>query len=593
MRPNLEPLTTESRRWRAWLLVGCGVGLILSLYATFLGTPLEPWCGTLGFSANIVESAAAFSISDVTPGGPAALAGLRVGDRINLSDLPFRERWRLKPLEEGAGCTPVGERLQYLVHRGTQTRTVVILPRRDASWEGWNWIFGIASVWGLLFAALLAARRPDLVQARLLSLMLLLYFGSGALSGGPIPWLPFVDFVLVWLGGWIFDNGSYALIAVLSATFGRPLSPIRRALTITAVVLALLRAVPYRIFYPAFYLFALPVTWPTHVHIGGPVIFCSLLCAVAAVIASRGSDRQRAFWILVSIAPLWIVQGLLLFGAIDERLRIDINTIPAIVSISMPVGLTYAVLSRRVFDAGYVVNRAIVFAGMSLVVLGVFVVVEWALSTWISNASHTTSIVINVAVALALGLSLRFVHRWFERFVDRVFFRKRHDDETALRRFAREATFISDKDTLLDRTTKTVSQHTDASSVDLDLLSDGAPENDPAVLALRTWHEPVDLHRYETVLKGEMAFPMVSRGALVGVLACGAKRSGESYAPDEIDALEAVAHGVGTALDMLQSRDGDGRHLLDVQKQILDIQVQILGELRTQSTRGHGDRPGI
>ena len=56
------------------------------------------------------------------------------------------------------------------------------------------------------------------------------------------------------------------------------------------------------------------------------------------------------------------------------------------------------------------------------------------------------------------------------------------------------------------------------------------------------------------MLRGEFAFPMISRGALVGVLVCGAKHNGETYAPDESEALLALAHGVGTALDVLSAQ---------------------------------------
>jgi hypothetical protein len=44
------------------------------------------------------------------------------------------------------------------------------------------------------------------------------------------------------------------------------------------------------------------------------------------------------------------------------------------------------------------------------------------------------------AVALALGLSMRFIHKYLDRFVDRVFSRKRHEDAAARRSFARART---------------------------------------------------------------------------------------------------------------------------------------------------------
>ena len=50
---------------------------------------------------------------------------------------------------------------------------------------------------------------------------------------------------------------------------------------------------------------------------------------------------------------------------------------------------------------------------------------------------------------------------------------------------------------------------------------------------------------------------MVSRGELMGALVCGAKCDGETYAPDESDALLTLARSVGTALDTLTLRNGD------------------------------------
>jgi GAF domain-containing protein len=149
-----------------------------------------------------------------------------------------------------------------------------------------------------------------------------------------------------------------------------------------------------------------------------------------------------------------------------------------------------------------------------------------------------------------------------------VFFRKRHDDEAALRRFAHESSYITDRAILLERTEREVKEHTSAEDVAI-LVRDGSAsyastsngervtisENDPGILALRAWHKPVDLHAVsESELRGEYAFPMISRGELVGVLICGAKHDNEVYAPDESDALLTLAHGVGTTLATLSGR---------------------------------------
>jgi GAF domain-containing protein len=143
--------------------------------------------------------------------------------------------------------------------------------------------------------------------------------------------------------------------------------------------------------------------------------------------------------------------------------------------------------------------------------------------------------------------------------VDTVFFRKRNEDISALRCFAQEAAFITERDTLLERTRAQVLEHSEASSVYITMLDEpGAIDlNDPAILAMRTWHDAIELHRFQTALVGEYAFPMFGRGSLLGVLVCGAKKNGEAFAPDEIDALKALAYGAGAAVDVFDRTDAD------------------------------------
>jgi len=83
-------------------------------------------------------------------------------------------------------------------------------------------------------------------------------------------------------------------------------------------------------------------------------------------------------------------------------------------------------------------------------------------------------------------------------------------------------------------------------------------ENDPALVTLRASHRVLDLHGVDTRLRGDFAYPMVARGRLLGALVLGRKRSEESYAPDEQAAIEQLADGVASAVDLL-SLDGASR----------------------------------
>lgn len=63
---------------------------------------------------------------------------------------------------------------------------------------------------------------------------------------------------------------------------------------------------------------------------------------------------------------------------------------------------------------------------------------------------------------MQLGVSMRYIYLWVDRFTDRIFSRKRHEDERALRQFAHEAAYITDHTVLLARALRTVEEHTTA-----------------------------------------------------------------------------------------------------------------------------------
>lgn len=597
-------LNPESLRWRTGLLLASAAMAVGFFFSTFQCSPIMPWCSTtMGLQLEFTSPVAGFRVAGVDNAGPAEAAGLRAGDRIDFHDIPFRERWRLKDTFSGFGGL-VGERLRYVAHRGAQAVVAVVSPRHVApAWPALiDWVGAISSCWILIFVVLLASRRPDSVDARLLSLVLLFFVFVNGLTGLFVPW-PRIEFAIVLLAGMVFITVPVVCLTMLCTRVARPLSPARRVLAFLSIAGAVVFSVQAMAVFILGYGLAQPVFWLRHESGAYSVaLIASLASAIAAARASQGGERARLFWIAASLSPVWLYY--VVRGAVDWFVpQIPYHEFQIFLTLAfllLPIGFTYAVLARRVVDLGYVVNRAAVFGVISLFVVGVFVIVEWAFNSWASSAGHTTNLIVNVAVALVLGLSLRFIHARVENVVDRLFFRKRHEDELALRRFAREAAYITKRDELLDRTVKVVAQHTEARRVEL-LILDGAceyvpvrgddtakgvDENDPAVLAMRTWHDSVDLHRYETALKGERAFPMSARGRLLGILVCGTKRGDEAYAPDEDEALAAVAQGVGSALEVLKSDRADAQsQMLDAQARLLDVQLKVLDELRLLSDR--------
>ncbi len=597
-----------TRTWRAVLLSLCVV--IAAVDVTHVigaagigGAP--PWMGIWGMTPGATSQPFMLVVTSVDPGGPSDSAGLRRGDFIDIrATLPV-ERYSLiaQPL--------AGRPVALSIHRAAKWMRLTVTPSSTASNRWWYIEAAQAGIlWMLLFAAVIAWRRAHVPETRLLCLTLIAfaiaYVASPGSSAAPWAWVYVVKSVALALTPLVL-----MLWVAFAGTFARPTSPSRRiaqvvcyalvAVTISIQIAATLGMLTLR--WNPVPLLSASQNWYT------AAVLAAVICSVLAIVAARGMERQRALWTLIPLALLLCINQAYNVISTSSSSYSAVYYWAIIVCSSTlvaPVILTYAALTKRLIDIGFVVNRAVVFAILSTVVVGAFVLAEWAAGAWFVGAGRNTSAAVGIGVALVLGLSLRYIHKYVDRFVDRVFFRKRYDDEAALRRFAHEASYITDREILLARTVHVVEVHTGgAASVllqndDRSYVSfDGAHgdrltvgENDPAIVAMRAWHKQIDLQSVgDSAVLGQFAFPMVSRGSLVGILVCGAKNDDEAFAPDESDALAALAHGVGSALGSLTSIGGDGAESLRrTQERILDELRSLSEKLMAQARQ---PRPGI
>jgi hypothetical protein len=553
--------------------------LVIVAFLDQVGMGSAPaWYGVMGGYLSGSSEPYHVSIRGIDPGGPADRAGIREGDSVDVRDQSMLVRLSLM------GQLLAGRPVTFQTSGVAGSSQRVLVPGRFSVSRFWTYVvWEFASLWLLLFAAVIAWRRPY-VDNNLLLATVIACAGIGIISSlvffaWPWSW-PYVATDLIGQTAAI----SIALWAALTSAFARPLSRLRRfalalCFILVAIWIVLGNGTPDRSvgLVP---LVGVLTMWFDATRFIGPAWTITEVAAVAmatacsglAILATVGVERQRAGWLLAPCTMLfWAATiPLVSFHFGSYAMTLDSGALYSVVAVVAPLVLTYAALNRRLIDVGFVLNRTVVFAIVSAIIIGTFIVVEWAAGAWLVNVSHVTSAVVGMVVALALGLSMRYIHRYVDRFVDNILFRQRHEDETALRRFAHEASYINDRATLLERTLNTVRVHTTAGTSDIwlrngsaDYLSAMQPqtvainENDPAIVELRAWSKPVDLHDVGgSQLRGELAFPMASRGRLLGALVCGPKRDGEAYAPDESEALAALAHGVGGALDVLDARDG-------------------------------------
>jgi hypothetical protein len=575
--------------WRPVLLGICALAALAQVAGVLDATGMggaPPWQGWWGAATGASSKPFNLAVTSVDRGAPAARAGLRPGDLIDIRANTLVERYSL------FGVPLNGRPLILSVHRGSLQEQLRVIPR--APKLTWNfWLATFAVLWLLLFATLIASRGADIPQMRLLSLWIASFAFTGALIGfaAPSAWA----YAILNVSASLFGPLSVALLAAFASGFAQPLSrPRRIAQWLCYAFLAIYTVLSLVGTTGVITLRFDPVPFVEGnaglVAIAAAVLM-AVLCGLFAIAASRGVERQRAVWTLVPLAAFFcfFIIGLIATSSSSDAASIAVGLISTLVLLAAPVALAYAALSRRLIDVGFFLNRAAVFAIVSAIVIGTFVLAEWAANAWLARATHNTGAFIGIAVALGLGISLQYIHKYVERFVDHVFFHKRHEDESALRRFAHEASYISDRSTLLDRAVQTVKEHTSADDAAI-LVRNGTAtyafagngeraevsENDPGIVALRAWNKPIDLHLFaDSQLRGEFAFPMISRGVLVGAFICGPKRDGEAYAPDESQALLSLAHGVGTALDTLSSQSDS------VMESIRQTQALMLQELQS------------
>jgi hypothetical protein len=572
-------------RWRIGMIALCALAALLAAVSFFGGVFGMGGVPRVGFWGMELMPARpyTFVVTSLDAGRAADKAGIRPGDVIDMRAQSAIVRMWL--LDEPVAGLPAN----LTVSRDGRSFDTTVVPfginlqrRLDVA------LFYVALFWMLAFAALLAWRKPESYAVRLLALTLVLRAIASALSNisASSPAVYAVDFFI----SNVLAAACVVLWALYCGSFARPLSTprwIAQALCFTAAATAAAIAAgavagELTLAYSAdgyLHLFGgRSELWHLPYNVS---VLMAILCSALAIAASRGEERQRSVWALIPLALLFasnVITSIVVGMTISYGALIFWIALRNFFIFVAPVGLTYAALGRRLLDVGFVLNRALIFGIVSLVVVGVFVLAEWAASAWIVGGNHAASTLFSMAVALALGFSMRFIHQHVDRFVDGVFFQKRHEDEAALRRFAREASYITDRDTLVRRAIGEVRQHANAATVWLlvsdangryvsaDRSNDGVNvgENDGALVALRAWHKPVDLNTLETIVDGEFAYPMISRGQLVGALVCGPKADGDSYAPDESNALSELAHGVAMALDLLGDRPhSDSKLVLD------------------------------
>ena len=544
---------------RIWQAIGVGLWFMAALAcilgAVYLPRTLSDHHGTLGYVAagGRFGDRAAHRIAAFNPESPLPAAGIVVDDLI--VDPP-----RGTPLQ--------GERITLQVVHDGVPRTLEVRAARETSSPTQNFVLFLEGALGLLtfvLGTLLILRRWNDAAALALGSVLLL--GTTGLTPMQLPIGPLAIGYIIWIAA------AVALALILLAWAALLMSPdtsVRRrritrgcyAVTVAWLVWSCIAAWYYTGH-------ALPSA--TLIVANGRTVLQGLalvMCVIAFMDAWRAvvaDQRERLRWLFVGLACTLISLALTVGGLampIAHPSYMIVTLVSDALVAAACVILTYAILGQRVLDVGFAINRAIVYAVLTGILLMGFGIVEWLVDHVLEFEQRKQSVLLDALLALGIFLVFHRLQHWISHTVEHLFFRSWHVRGEALDRFLETSEHFTDPEALAKASLAALDAYTGTTGSALygrdsqgrfvlmqSTLAGAAPTvgaNDTIVVRLNASHGK-PLHQDENWF-----FPLARRGKLAGFLRLGGKQSRDVYRRDQVERVSQAVRQIGFDLYALR-----------------------------------------
>jgi hypothetical protein len=170
---------------------------------------------------------------------------------------------------------------------------------------------------------------------------------------------------------------------------------------------------------------------------GYPIFALAAIGSAAALTArfrrSRGVERQQLKWMAAAAAlavVAWFVNAVL-----DQALGINSAFFLPIVLLAIPAAATLAVLRYRLYDLGLVVNRTLVYGGVTATLAVAYLLCVLLFQAALAPLTRDSGLAI-AASTLAVAALFRPARARIQAAVDRRFYRRRYDAARTLEAFS-------------------------------------------------------------------------------------------------------------------------------------------------------------
>ncbi len=296
----------------------------------------------------------------------------------------------------------------------------------------------------------------------------------------------------------------------------------------------------------------------------------------------RQQSRIALAGIMAGFGPLatWFLSSALLREAnpLDGKYMIPFVVI-------FPAAIAYSILRHRLFDIRLVVRRGLVYALLTVLLLGAYLLIVGVLSLLFQDLIQANNPVILAAFVLMVAILVNPVRERLQLWVDKTFYRQRYDYRQTLQEFSRALTSLMDLPVLLALIVHRVADTLQLEEACIVLLDANGheyvareslylspeqmgrlrlPHDGPLAERLRQERQPIYFEFAPLVglspverdhiaqLRVVLLIPLVVKDRLIGWLGLGRKRSDQPYNDEDLELLSTLADQAAVAVENAQ-----------------------------------------
>lgn len=287
------------------------------------------------------------------------------------------------------------------------------------------------------------------------------------------------------------------------------------------------------------------------------------------------------------------------------------------------VGFTgYAIFRYQLMDVSVVIKRSSIYALMIFFVTATYLAVIFAFENIFRDYLGLNSLLPRIVASIVLALTFLPIRNFFEKFIDKIFFKTKYEYTVALKKFSDELVKVLDLRELMDTIIFNISHTLNVDHIILLLydhkskmykpkayLGVGKPIRHISLshrhkliswlkanrsIAIRSrfytenGHYNRDYHiiyKQMTMFKSEIGLPLIFNNEMIGILTLSEKKNGELYSTEDLNLLGSFANEAAIAFSNAIAYDNLKKTYIGT----IEAFVKAI-EAKDIYTRGHSER---